>query len=415
MVAGSLKKMTINGTMWSAADAFIGQGVTFLVGIILARLLSPDEYGLIGICIIVSTVLNGIADSGFSNSLIRKTDCSDEDYNTMFITNMVMSFVLYTLLFFSSPIISSFFHRTELTPLLRTTGSLLFFNALGLTHTTILTRKIDFKSKTKASLISSIVSGCLGIAMAFGGFGVWALVTQLVSKQLVYSLCLWILIKWWPKLSFNKKSFNYMWGFGWKMLLSGLLNNIWNQLYQVVVGKYYSPAMLGQYTRSRQFASIFSENLTNIVQRVSYPVLCKIQDDDDRMVAAFRRVIKITMFITVLSLFSLGSVSDSLIFVLLGDKWEIAAKFLPLICVSLSLYPLHAINLNILQIFGRSDLFLYLEIIKKFLGAFPIVIGIFVGIYAMLVSSIVTGIISYFFNSWYTGKKNRLFFLETIV
>lgn len=400
----SLKDKTIKGTMWSAADAFLGQGVTFLVGIVLARLLSPDEYGLIGICLIFNTVLCGIVDSGFSTALIRKKDCTDEDYNTMFLTNLGISIVLYGLLFVSSPLVAHFFGRQELTALIRSTGLLLFFNALSITQVTILTKRIDFKTKTKASLISAILSGIVGIAMAYTGFGVWALVGQMLSKQLLYTLCLWVLNKWWPKLMFSTTSFRYMWGFGWKLLVSGLLNNIWNQLYQVVVGKFYSPATLGQYTRGREYASIFSSNLTSIIQRVSYPVLSQIQDDKQRMVEGYRRVIKMTMFVTAICMISLGAVAEPLIYCLIGPQWHEAATYLPLICISMSFYPLHAINLNMLQVLGRSDIFLYLEIIKKIIGIVPICIGIFVDIYWMLVASILIGFVSLYLNSWYTGK-----------
>lgn len=400
----SLKDKTIKGTVWSAADAFLGQGVTFLVGIVLARLLSPDEYGLIGICLIFNSVLMGIVDSGFSNALIRKKDVSDDDYNTMFITNLGISIVLYGLLFVCSPLVSQFFGRQELTALVRATGLVLFFNALSITQVTILTKRIDFKTKTKASLISAILSGIVGIEMAYTGFGVWALVGQMLSKQLLYTLCLWVLNKWWPSLKFSVASFRYMWGFGWKLLVSGLLNNIWNQLYQVVVGKFYSPATLGRYTRSNEYASIFSSNLSTIIQRVSYPVLSEIQDDKQRMVEGYRKVIKMTMFVTAICMISLGAVAEPLIYCLIGPQWHEAATFLPLICLSMSLYPLHAINLNMLQVLGRSDIFLYLEILKKIIGIIPICIGIFVDIYWMLIASIFTGILSLYLNSWYTGK-----------
>ena len=390
--------------MWSAADAFLGQGVTFLVGIVLARLLSPDEYGLIGICLIFVNVLNGMVDSGFSNALIRKKDIKDVDYNTMFITNMAISTLLYALLFVCAPIISDFFSRPELSELIRVVGLLMFANALSITQVTILTKRIDFKTKTKASLVSAIASGFIGIAMAFVGFGVWSLVGQMLSKQILYTICLWILNKWWPSLTFSSKSFHYMWGFGWKLLVSGLLNNIWNQLYQVVVGKFYSPATLGQYTRGREYASIFSSNLTSIIQRVSYPVLSEIQDDKQRMVESYRRVIKMTMFITAICMIPLGAVAEPLIYCLIGPQWHEAATYLPLICISMSLYPLHAINLNMLQVLGRSDIFLYLEIIKKIIGIIPICIGIFVDIYWMLFASILIGFVSLYLNSWYTGK-----------
>ena len=391
--------------MWSAADAFLGQGVTFLVGIVLARLLSPDEYGLIGICLIFNTVLCGIVDSGFSNALIRKKDCTDDDYNTMFLTNLGISIVLYCLLFVSSPLVAHFFGREELTALVRATGLVLLFNALSITQGTILAKRIDFKAKTKASLVSAIASGVIGIAMAFMGLGVWALVGQIVSKQLFNALCLWAINKWWPSFRFSMASFRYMWGFGWKLLVSGLLNNIWNQLYQVVVGRFYSPATLGQYTRSQEYANIYSSNLTTIIQRVSYPVLCEIQDDRQRMVEGCRKMIKMTMFVTAICMISLGAVAEPLIYCLIGPQWHEAATFLPLICLSMALYPLHSINLNMLQVLGRSDIFLYLEILKKIIGIIPICIGIFVDIYWMLIASIFTGILSLYLNSWYTGKE----------
>lgn len=410
----SLKNKTIKGVGWSAADAFLGQGVTFIVGLVLARLLSPDEYGLIGICLIFTTVLNGIVDSGFSNALIRKQDVKDEDYNTMFITNMVISIVLYVLLFISAPFVSDFFHRKELTALVRATGLVLFFNALSITQVTILTKKIDFKTKTKASLFSAIISGVIGIVMAFIGYGVWSLVAQQLSKQLLYTFCLWWLVKWYPKMTFCKYSFRYMWGFGWKLLASGILNNVWNQLYQIVIGRCYTSSTLGHYTRANEYASIFSSNLTSIIQRVSYPVLAEIQDDKERMVQGYRKVIKVTMFVTAICMISLGAVSEPMVYTLIGTKWHEAATYLPLICVSMSLYPLHAINLNILQVLGRSDIFLNLEILKKIVGFVPVVIGIFCGIYYMLLASIFTGIICLYLNTWYTGKTLNYTFVNQL-
>lgn len=405
MSQDSLKNKTVKGTFWSAADAFLGQGVTFLVGIILARLLSPEEYGLIGIVTIFTIILSGIVDSGFSNALIRKKDVTEDDYNTMFITNMVMSVAMFFLLYVSSPIIADFFGREQLVDLCRVTGLILIIQALSITQTTILTKLIDFKTKTKASIASAVVSGIVGIGMAYVGFGVWALVGQQISKSLLYTVALWVLVHWWPKFSFNKESFHYMWGFGWKLMVSGLLNNIWNQMYQVVVGKFYSPATLGQYTRSKEYAGIFSQNFTVIIQRVSFPALAEVQNDTERMVSAYRKVIKLTMFVTSLSMIILGAISEPLIYCLIGPQWGEAASYLPLICLSMVLYPLHSINLNMLQIQGRSDIFLFLEIIKKIIGVVPLLLGIFVGIYYMLWGVVFTGIISFFLNSYYTGKK----------
>lgn len=404
MVEQGLKDKTVKGTFWSAADAFLGQGVTFIVGIVLARLLSPEVYGLIGIVTIFTTVLLGIVDSGFSSSLIRKQKVTDEDYCTLFFFNLAISLVMYGLLFIAAPYIAKFFERPQLVSLVRVMGLLLILQALSIVQMTKLSRNIDFKTKTKASLIASVISGMVGIGMAFSGFGVWSLVGQQLTRQLLYSVCLWFFNRWWPKLRFSTETLKYMWGFGWKILLSGLLNNIWAELKKVVVSKFYSPAILGQYSKAGEYAKIFSSNFTSIIQRVTYPALAQVQDDKTRMMSAYRRVIKTTVFVTAVCMFSIGAVSESLLYCLIGPKWHIAATFLPLICIYRSMYPLQAINLNMLQVQGRTGIFLYLEIIKKIILIGPLFVGAFVGIYWMLFCSIFTSIIIFFLNSYYTGK-----------
>ena len=401
----SIKNKTISGISWSAVDVFLSQGVTFFVGLVLARLLTPAEYGLIGICSIFIVIFNGIIDSGFSSALIRKIDASSDDYNTMFIVNMALSVLLYGVMFVSSPFIANFFERPELVDLLRVMGFVLILQAMSIVQYTILSKRLDFKTKTKASLISAVLSGVIGIGLAFSGFGVWSLVAQQISKNAIYTICLWILNKWLPSIRFNMQSFRYMWGFGWKMMLSGLLSNVWKELYQAVVGKFYSPATLGQYSRSKEYAHIFSTNVTAIIQKVSYPALSELQDNTTRMVAAYRKLIKTTMLITAVCMLFMGAIAEPLIYCLIGPKWHQATTFLPIICVSLSLYPLHALNLNMLKVQGRSDIFLYLEIIKKIVAIGPICLGIFVDMYWMLLGSVVSGIIAFFLNSYYTGKK----------
>ena len=405
MAEQSLKDKTVKGTFWSAADAFLGQGVTFIVGLVLARLLSPEDYGLIGIVTIFTTILIGFVDCGFGNSLIRKTDANDDDYNTMFYMNMVLSIVMYLLLYAGAPYIAIFFERPQLVALLRVTGLLLIIQAISYVQNTILSKRIDFKTKTKASLIAALISGAIGIGMAFTGFGVWSLVGQQLSRQIVFTTCMWLFNKWTPKLRFSDTSLRYMWGFGWKLMLSGFLDRVWNQMNQAVVGKFYSPGTLGQFTRAQEYANLFSTNLTSIIQRVSFPVLSEVQGDKQRMVNGYRRIIKDTMFVTSIIMISMGAVSGPLIYCLIGPQWGEAASFLPYICIWMSLFPLHAINLNMLQVLDRTDIFLYLEIIKKIISIIPIALGIFVGIYWMLISNIIVGIVAFFLNSYYTGKK----------
>ena len=400
----SLKDKTVKGVAWSGIDNVVQYAVTFVVSIVLARLLSPDDYGLIGIITIFTAVCTVLINGGFGSALIRKKDVTDDDYNTAFIVNLGMSFFLYAVIFLCSPLIARFFGREELVSLTRVSSLGMIIGALTLVQQTRLTKRIDFKTQTKITLIASITSGVIGIVMAVLGFAVWALVAQGLSSQLLRTVFLWFYNKWIPKIRFSTRSFKELFGFGWKMMVSGVLDTVWKELYQVVVGKFYSPATLGQYTRAKQFSSLFSSNLTGVVQRVTFPVLSNIQDDKERMVSAYRRIIKTTMFITAIGMFFLGAISEPLLYCLIGPKWHEAATYLPLICISGSLYPLHAINLNMLQVQGRSDLFLGLEIIKKIIGLGPLFIGAFVGIIPMLFASLVAGVLCYFLNSYFPGK-----------
>lgn len=403
-MAESLKNKTVKGVAWSAVDNVAQHAITFIVSIVLARLLSPDDYGLIGIIAIFTAVCNTIINAGFTTALIRKKDATDDDYNTVFIVNLTMSIVLYCTIFMCAPLIASFFHREELTSLTRVASLALIIGALALVQQTRLTKRIDFKSQTKITLVASISSGIVGISMALTGFGVWALVAQQLARILLKTILLWKVNKWIPHFCFSTNSFRELFGFGWKMMLSGLLDTVWKESFQVVVGKFYSPATLGQYTRANQFPQLLSNNLTSVIQRVTYPVLSNIQDDKERMKRAYQKMIKTTMFISAVSLLFLGAVSEPLIYCLIGPKWHEAAIYLPLICLPASAYPLHAINLNMLKVQGRSDLFLGLEIIKKIIAIGPLFIGAFIGIIPMLYTYLLTSFISYLLNSHYSGK-----------
>lgn len=400
----SLKNKTVKGVAWSGIDNVTQMGVTFLVSIVLARLLTPDDYGLIGIITIFTMVCNTLINAGFNSALIRKKDCTDDDYNTVFICNMVLSLLLYAVIFFCSPLISDFFGREELTALTQVSSLSMIIGALAIVQQTRLTKRIDFKTQTKITLTASVSSGALGIVMALLDFGVWSLVAQQLAAQALRTVLLFVYNKWLPRLRFSRESFHELFGFGWKLMLSGLLDTLWKELYQLVVGKFYDPATLGQYTRAGQFSKLFSSNLTGVVQRVTFPVLSNIQDDKERLVSAYRRIIKFTVFVTAISMFFLGAVSEPLLYCLIGPKWHDAAVYLPLICITGSTYPLHAINLNMLQVQGRSDLFLGLEIVKKIIYIVPLMVGAFVGIIPMLYTSIITNIICYFINSYFPGK-----------
>ena len=389
--------------MWSAVENVTRLGVTFVVSIILARLLSPEEYGLIGILTIFIALFNAIVDSGFTNALIRKQDVTDTDYSTVFYTNFVLSVVLAAALFLCANPISVFFERPELVSLTQVMSSLVVINALAIVQRVRTIKAIDFKTQAKITLISSIGSGTIGIAMAYMGYGVWSLVGQQISNQLLSTIFFWLYSRWMPKLIFSWASFKEMWAFGSKLLVSGLIDTAWKEIYQVVIGKYYSPATLGLYTRAKQFADLCSSNLTSVVQRVSYPVLSGIQDDKVRLKSAYKKVIKTTMLPTFVLMMGVAVCSKTMIYVLIGEQWLGCVPMLQIICTYAMLYPLHALNLNVLQVQGRSDLFLKLEIIKKFIAIGPLLLGIFVGIYWMLAGSLFISLISYYLNAYYSG------------
>ena len=257
--------------------------------------------------------------------------------------------------------------------------------------------------QTKITFISSIGSGVIGVIMTFMDYGVWALVAQQISNQLLSTFLFWFYNRWVPKFIFSWMSFKEMWAFGSKLLASGLINTVWKEIYQVVIGKCYSPATLGLYTRAKQFSDLCSSNLSSVVQRVSYPVLSSIQGDKQRLKYAYKKVIKTTMLPTFVLMLGMASCAESMISALIGEQWLGCVPMLQIICTYSMLYPLHSLNLNMLQVQGRSDLFLKLELIKKIIAIGPLLFGIFVDIYLMLAGTIVTSLISYYLNAYYSG------------
>lgn len=399
-----LKQKTISGLLWSFTDNFINLGITFTVGIILARLLSPREFGLIGMLTFFIAVSQSFINSGFSQALIRKKDPSQEDYSTVFYYNILISFICYSILYFGAGYISFFFKEPLLKPLVRIIGLTLIINAFTIIQQTILTRRIDFKLLTKISIISSIVSGLAAIIMATGGLGVWSLVVKTITMYSTTSILLWLWNKWKPIPVFSIQSFKELFSFGSNLLISGLINTIFHNLYYLVIGKYFSAQNLGYYTRAEQFSSLPSSNLTAVVQRVSYPVLSSISEDIPRLKLAYKKLIRLTMFASFFLMLGMAAIARPMVLVLIGEKWEPIVTYLQLICIAGMFYPLHALNLNMIQVEGRSDFFLRLEIIKKVLAIPIIIIGIVWGIEAMIGGMIMNNIIAYYLNSYWSGK-----------
>lgn len=400
----SLKTKTISGLFWSFIDNFSRYGLTFIIGIILARLLSPSDFGIIGMLSIFFAVSTTFIDSGFSMALIRKQNTTDTDLSSVFYFNIILGVLFYMILFLSAGLISDFFNEPKLVLFVRILGIGVIIGSFSSIQQTILTKEINFKLQTKISIISTLVSGIVGISLAYGGYGVWSLVIKSLIGQFVISLLLWTWNKWKPKLVFSVKKLKEMFSFGYKLMLSGLLNTIFQNIYYLIIGKYFSATDLGYYTRADQFNKLPSQNITSVIQRVSYPVLSEIQNDNLRLAIVYKKIIKSTMLISFVSMFMMISVAKPLILTLLGEKWLPSVTYLQLLGFVGMLYPLNAINLNMLNVQGRSDLFLRLEIIKKIMVVPVIMIGIYWGIHTMILGMIINSIIAYFLNSYFSGK-----------
>jgi O-antigen/teichoic acid export membrane protein len=343
-------------------------------------------------------------DSGFSNALIRKTDRTDIDFSTVFFFNIFVGIFFYFLLFFISPCIARFYNSPILKDITKIIALNLLFNSLAVVQRAKLIIAVDFKKQTKISLIAIIPSSLCGFIMAYNGFGVWALVFQSMFNSGLNMFFLWIFVRWKPLKTFSIHSFKGLFSFGSKLLISGLIDTLYRNVYTIVIGKKFSAKDLGYYTRADQFAQFPSSNFTGIFQRVIFPILSGIQNDNEKLREIYRKYLRMLAFIIFPLMFGLAAVAKPLILLILTEKWSGIVVLLQILCFSYMWYPIHSINLSLLQIKGRSDLFLRLEIIKKCIGISILFITIPIGITAMCVGTIVSGFFGLIVNTYYTGK-----------
>jgi O-antigen/teichoic acid export membrane protein len=410
-MAESLTHKTVRGTFWSFAERFTAQGVNLLVLVIIARLLSPKEFGLVGMLAVFLAVAQSLIDSGFSQALIRKQNRTEEDKNTVFYFNIFVSVVLYLLLYLISPWVASFYEEPQLNDVMKVICLVIVIDSFAVVQRANYTIEIDFKTQTKSTLISAIISGSIGIYLAYHGYGVWALVFQQLSNSLTNVLVLWAYSDWYPKLVYSWKSFRELFGFGSKLMVSGLLDTLYRNGYQLVIGKTFTAESLGFYTNAHKFSDFPSSSFTAIIQRVTYPVLCTIQDEDERLAQAYRKFLRISAFIIFPLMCGLAAVSNPIVNLLLGEKWRYVAVLMIPICFQMMWYPIHSINLNLLQVKGRSDLFLRLEIIKKIIGVTILFVSLPFGLLVMCYTSILSSILCLGINTYYTGKLIDVGFL----
>lgn len=399
----TLRQKTKNGLIWSSIERFGTQGVQFIIGVILARLLSPEAFGIIAMPMVFIALAQVFIDSGFFTALVRKPELKDEDLSTAFIFNIFVGVICYLLLFFLSPLIAKFYHTPALDNILKVIALTVLINPMATVQQAILTRRIDFRSQTVVSLLSAITAGLIGIWMAYRGYGIWALVLQQTATSALRVLFLWLYVKWLPKTSWSHESFLYLWKFGSKILLTGTLDALYNNIFPITIAKFYTANLLGNYTRAQQFADFPSTNITGILQRVTFPVLAKIQNDDKKLADNYRKFIKLSCFIIFPAMLGLASVSNASVKIVLGEQWEMCGFFLLLLCFAKMWYPVHVINLNVLHVKGRTDLSLRVELIKKIIGVIILCITIPNGITWMCFGLIIQSLIGLYINTYYTG------------
>lgn len=410
----SLKHKTVKGTAWSMVERFSVQGVMFVVMILMARVLTPADYGLVGMVAIFIAISQSLVDSGFSQALIRKQDRTETDNSTVFYFNVAVGLALYLLLFFCAPLIARFYNEPLLVPITRLVSLSIVINSLVVVQRALLITRIDFKTQAKASFVAAITSGAVGLTMAYTGFGVWSIVWYQLTNIAVNVGLLTLMARWHPRRLYSWKSFRELFSFGSKLALSGIINTLYNNIYLLVIGKVYKAADLGYYTRAHHFAELPSSTMTNVLQRVTYPVMCTIQDDLPRLTDIYMRLLRISGYIIFPLMMALAAVSKPLILAILNPQWEFAAELLTIICFTMMWYPIHAINLNLLQVRGRSDLFLRLEIIKKIISVGVLCATVPFGLVVMCIGSVFNSILALAINTYYTGKLINIGFFKQI-
>lgn len=408
----NLKGKTKKGLYWSFFNQFSNYGMNFIVGIVMARLLSPSDFGITALPAVFMAIASTIQDGGLANALIRKKEVNNKDLSTTFYYSICLGVVLYLTLFLSAPLIADFYHTPILVSLIRVTAIGFLFSPLITPQNILLRRRLDFKTLTKISLVTRVLGATVGIVMAYVGYGVWSLVISNLLAGMFTLLIAWLVVRWLPKYGWSKESFKYLWGYGNKIMFSAIIENLYSNIAPVFIGKYYSPAQLGIYNRAQGYASMPSQNITGAINNVSFPVLSKMQDDTEKLAYNYRRMLRLSAFVIFPIMLMLSALARPLVITMITEKWEHSIIFLQIMCFSMMWYPIHAINLNLLMVKGRSDLFFRLEIIKKITGISILLITLPMGLVPFCYGGIFSSMVALIINTYYTGKLIHIGYIK---
>ncbi|WP_271424737.1 lipopolysaccharide biosynthesis protein [Aequorivita sinensis] len=400
----SLRSTATKGVFWTFLQKFGTQLISFGVSLVLARLLLPAEFGLLGMIYVFMGIATALIDSGLTTSLIRTDNPDQEDYSTVFFFNLSGSIVIYFIIYFSAPFIANFYNQEVLIDIIRVYCLTFIISAFSTVQLTRLTKLMDFKTQMLVAIPSLIGSGVIGIYLAYIGFGVWSLVWMAISQVSLKTIQLWIRVKWRPSLVFNVKKFKEHFYFGYKLTISSLLNVVFLNIYQIIIGRYFSASLVGFYTRADTLKQLPVNITSSVLDKVTYPLFSGIKNDDVRLKRVYKEIMQLVVFVIAPILVIMGVVAEPLFRFLFTEKWLPAVPYFQILCLAGILYPIHSYNLNILNVKGRSDLFLRLEIIKKVLVLAVVAISINFGVIGLVWGQLITSILAFFINTHYSGK-----------
>ncbi|MCJ0595294.1 lipopolysaccharide biosynthesis protein [Enterococcus cecorum] len=408
------KSSTISNFLWRFAERCGAQIVTFIVSIVLARILTPEDYGKIALITVFTTILQVFVDSGLGVALIQKKDADDLDFSSVFYFNFVICLVLYAAMFIASPFIANFYNDSSLTPIIRVISLTIVVSGVKGIQQSYVSRNMLFKRFFYATLGGTIFSAILGIALAYTGFGVWAIVAQQLSNTTIDTLILWLTVKWRPKKMFSWERLKGLLSFGWKMLASSLLDTVYGNIRSLIIGKLYSSSDLAYYNQGNQFPNVVVTNINTSIDSVLLPTMASVQDDSQRVKTMTRRAIKTSTYIMAPLMMGLAFCAEPIVRLVLTDKWISCVPFLRIFCITYMFYPIHTANLNAIKAMGRSDLFLKLEIAKKIVGMILLLSTMWFGVMAMAYSLLVSSVLSQIINSWPNRKLLNYGYLEQL-
>lgn len=395
MLTESLRNKALKGVMWSAVERFSVQGLQFALSIIIARLVSPSDFGLIAMLSVFIAISQTFVDSGFSNALIQKKDRTEVDFSTVFYFNIVVSLIVYYILFLIAPFISSFYDEPQLDIICKFTGLSIIVSSFSIVQRTKLNITLNYKLQAKISFIAVFFSGIIGVMLAWKGYGVWALVIQTLLNKFIETFLFWIIVRWTPSKTFSISSFRLLFAFGSKILAGALLATLCSNMYNLVIGKKYDPVNVGYFTRSYSLASFPSDNIGTIISRVTYPILCSVQDDQNKLNEILLKYVSMTAYLLFPLMVGVSVLSKPLIICLLTEKWLPVADLLTIICIASMWHPISYINWQMLNVKGRSDLSLKTEIIKRIFQFLILLITIDFGIKMIAVGLLIYYVIEF--------------------